>query len=242
MANYLLSDMNRFFFTKENISDLICQNYFPDTIKKEKKNNAQPTLKKKETTNYYIPDENDSLFWIWILFKYGFSEYEMLRKNSVFEIEKTKKINFIPKVRESKELLKSLKIKLTDIESNLANDPKLTLSNLEIILLIEKYNFTYIDDKIYYENIRYPGNKTCIIKYMNKDEKYALFLKEEKLFEYKNKLYYVENLKKPIKSISSYKAVELRDICKKLNINIMKSATKFKTKKDLYKELTEIIL
>ena len=242
MTNFLLSDMNRFFFTKENISDLICQNYFPEVVKKEKKSKDVSKPEKKDMEDYFIPGEKDALFWIWILFKYGFSEYELLRKNSIFEIEKTKKINFISKVRKSKELLKSLKIKLTDIESNLANDSTLTLSNLEIILLIEKYNFTYIDDKIYYENIKYPGNKMCIIKYLNKYEKYALFLKEEKLFEYKNKLYFVENLKKPIKSISSYKAVELRDICKKLNINVMKTATKFKTKKDLYKELTEIIL
>ena len=167
MTSFLLSDMNRFFFTKENISDLICQNYFPEVVKKEKKSKDVSKPEKKDMEDYFIPGEKDALFWIWILFKYGFSEYELLRKNSIFEIEKTKKINFISKVRKSKELLKSLKIKLTDIESNLANDSTLTLSNLEIILLIEKYNFTYIDDKIYYENIKYPGNKTCIIKYLN---------------------------------------------------------------------------
>ena len=92
MTNYLPNEINKFFFTKENISDLIYQNYFPEVVaKKEKKNNDVLISQKKEAKDYFIPDEKDSLFWIWIIFKYGFSEYELLRKNSIFEIEKTKK-------------------------------------------------------------------------------------------------------------------------------------------------------
>ena len=46
---------------------------------------------------------------------------------------------------------------------------------------------------------------------------------------------------KPIKSMSAYKAQEIRDICSKLKINIMKTATKYKTKKELYSLICEKI-
>ena len=49
-------------------------------------------------------------------------------------------------------------------------------------------------------------------------------------------------MKKPVKGISNYKAHELRDICKKLNIDIMKTPTKTKTKKELYQLVIEKIL
>ena len=41
--------------------------------------------------------------------------------------------------------------------------------------------------------------------------------------------------------MSAYKAQEIRDICSKLKINVMKNATKFKTKKDLYTLILEKI-
>ena len=52
----------------------------------------------------------------------------------------------------------------------------------------------------------------------------------------------VDSLVKPIKSISSYTAQNIRDICTKLKINIMKGPTKYKTKKILYQLVCEKIL
>ena len=60
--------------------------------------------------------------------------------------------------------------------------------------------------------------------------------------DFKEKLFNVENIKKPIKSISAYKAQEIRDICHTLNINAMKTPTKYKTKKDLYQLICETIM
>jgi len=107
------------------------------------------------------------------------------------------------------------------------------------MLIIDNFNFIYINDKIYYENITYPGNKTCIIKYYPKDENYGLLLENDKLYDYRNKLFVVDSYIKPIKSISNYKAQDLRDICKKLNIDIMKTPSKKKTKKELYQLISE---
>ena len=171
----------------------------------------------------------------------GFSEYEIL-KATKFIIEKQYKIDFIRKLRDNKKQLKHMKVKVAEMEGHLANDSSINIFFLEPMLIIEKFNFVFMNDKIYYENITYPGKPTCIIKYFEKLDKYGLFLDEKKLFDYKNKLFVVDSIQKPVKGISSYKAQELRDICKKLNIDIMKTPTKSKTKKELYQLVIEKIL
>ena len=124
----------------------------------------------------------------------------------------------------------------------MANENILTLKNLETMLIIDKFNFIYMNDKIYYENITYPGNKTCVIKYFDTKQEDGLFLNDFNSFNYRSKLFVVDSYVKPIKAISNYKVQDLRDICEKLNINIMKTPTKKKTKKELYQLVIEKIL
>ena len=110
------------------------------------------------------------------------------------------------------------------------------------MLLIEQYNFIFMNDKIYYENIEYPENKTCIIWYNEKLEKFGFLLEQDKLHQYKSNRFIVDNYLKPVKSVSSYKANELKEICKKVGINIMKTPTKCKTKKELYQLLLQKVV
>ena len=224
----------------QNIQKLISSEYFEENINdKNKTKQANPII--KSNPDFFIPTEEDNIFWCWILFKFGFSDYEIL-KETPFIIEKNYKINFVDTIRNNKRLLKHLKTKIQEMEGHLANDKILDIKYLEPMLILEKYNFAFMNDKIYYENIMYPGKPTCIIKYFKKLDKYGLFLEEKKLFEYKNKLFQVDNLLKPVKSISNYSAQEIRDICKKLNIDIMKTPTKTKTKKILYQLVIEHII
>jgi len=239
ICHELLEVIKKYSLNKQNIQELISSEYFEENIKSKPKQ----INKKNEIVNndFYIPQESDSIFWSWIIFKLGFSEYEIL-KETKFIIEKQYKIDFVSKLRNSKKQLKHMKVKIAEMEGHLANDSTLNIFFLEPMLIIEKYNFVFMNDKIYYENITYPGKPICIIKYFEKIDKYGLFLDEKKLFDYKDKLFVVDDMKKPIKGISSYKAQELRDICKKLNINIMKTPTKSKTKKELYQLVIEKIL
>ena len=239
-SHKMLTRIHKYSLNKQNIQALIANEYFED-IKKENKKNTSTTQKIKTNNDFFIPNEEDNVFWCWTIFKLGFSEYEVL-KETKFIIEKQHKIDFVSKVRKNKKQLKHLKVKINDMEGHLANDSKLDIFYLEPMLIIEKYNFVYMNDKIYYENITYPGKPTCIIKYFEKLDKYGLFLDEKKLFDYKEKLYVVDSIKKPVKGLSSYKAQELRDICKKLNIDIMKTPTKSKTKKELYQLVIEKII
>ena len=179
-------------------------------------------------------------FGVGLYFLYGLSEYEILRQ-TIFTSEKTYKINFVDKLKKNKTLLKSLKIKYANIESNLVVDETMLIENLEPVILIDNYNFVYMNDNIYYENIKYPGKKVVLLNILKKKDKYGIFLEEKDLFDYKSKLYTVENFKKPLKSISSYKSQDLKDICKTLNINIMKTATKYKKTKEMYQLIVEKI-
>ena len=238
-SHKLLEVIEKYSFNKQNIQELISSEYFEENIKPKSKQ-----IKKADKTvndDFYVPQESDSIFWCWMIFKMGFSEYEIL-KETKFIIEKQYKIDFISKLRDNKKQLKHMKVKVAEMEGHLANDSSINIFFLEPMLIIEKFNFVFMNDKIYYENITYPGKPICIIKYFEKLDKYGLFLDEKKLFDYKNKLFVVDSIQKPVKGISSYKAQELRDICKKLNIDIMKTPTKSKTKKELYQLVIEKIL
>ena len=236
----LFRDLNTFSFNNKNISKImenipILQN----NITKEKSKNKLQS-KKNKYDEFFFPKEKDNLFWCWYVFKNGLSEYEVL-PHKYFIIEKTSKINFVETLRKTS-FDKKFKLKKKEIELNLANDPTLNLKSLEAMLLIERYNFIFMNDKIYYENIEYPENKTCIIWYNEKSEKFGFLLEQDKLHQYKSNRFIVDNYLKPEKSVSSYKANELKEICKKVGINIMKTPTKCKTKKELYQLLLQKIV
>ena len=236
----MLSKINLYSLNAQNIHKIITNEYVE--IKQEIVKKKQIISPNKIINNdFFIPQEKDSLFWCWIIFVYGFSEYEILKEH-IFTTEKEYKITFIDKVRKNKQLLKTMKVKITGMEGHLANDSKLLIDYLEPMLIIDNYSFIYMSDKIYYEKITHPDNKKCIIKYFPKEEKYGIFLEEAKLPNYKEKLFVVDSILKPIKGISSYKVQELKDICKKLKIDIMKTPTKSKPKKILYQLIMEKII
>ena len=234
----LLTDLRIYSFNKCNLIKCINSQH---NYKNEKEKQKQIQQNKKKSQNdFFITNQKDSLFWCWYIFKNGLNEYQLLR-NKYFIIEKSRKIKFVEKIR-STTFDKKYKIKKKEVELNLANDKKLNLKSLEAMLLCKHQNFIFINNKIYYENINEDNDKTCIIKYFEKEEKFGLLVnKEEFDKKYKKNLFIVENYLKPIKSMSAYKAQEIRDICSKLKINIMKTATKYKTKKELYSLICEKI-
>ena len=237
----ILKDLRIYSFNKTNLIKCInLDNNFSSKQQRPQEKQQLENKKKQQNNDFFIPKQKDSLFWCWYIFKNGLNEYQSLPEK-YFIIEKTKKIKFIEKIRKTT-FNKKDKIKKKDIELNLANDKKLNLKSLEAMLLCKHRNFIFINDKIYYENINEDNDKTCIIKYFKKEEKFGLLINKEEIDKkYKKKLFIVENFLKPIKSISAYKSQEIRDICSKLNINVMKTATKYKTKKNLYSLICEKI-
>ena len=62
---------------------------------------------------------------------------------------------------------------------------------------------------------------------------------DERVEELKKNKLKVINLAKPLKALSSYKVLELKEMCDTLHINKMKSSTKCKTKKEMYQLIQE---
>ena len=96
----------------ENVSKLESLKTYKETAEKEKEKSL--LLKKERQTKavtsvspskVFYPSEKDSLFWCFYVIKYGLMNYQMLQyKNIVFE--KKIKIEYVEKMRKSKQLLK----------------------------------------------------------------------------------------------------------------------------------------
>ena len=153
-------------------------------------------------------------------------------------VEKNLKIEYVEKIRKEKQLIKPYKFSsLTKIENQLANDYKIDLKTLLTLCVVENLNVFYINKRTYYELLMNDSDKIFVINcFDNERFGYKTILKNDiELQKYKDTLFKIDNIEKPIKSITSYKVQELIDYCNKLVIDITNKETgKTKSKKDLY--------
>ncbi len=195
----------------------------------------------KIQNDLFFPKEKDSLFWCFYIMKNGETKYEML-ENKSFVIEKKFKIDYVEKIRKEKQLVKMYKFAtLTHIENQLANEQKIDLTTFLTLCVIEKLNVIYTHKKTYFELIMNDGEDIHIICRPNNYIKYGYEGNNNSKIEmYRNTLFKVDTIDKPIKAITSYKVQELVDFCNKLGIEIVnKDTNKNKSKKDLYESLIQ---
>jgi hypothetical protein len=183
--------------------------------------------------NIFIPNDNDTLFWCLYIIKNGLAKYTQLTNRNLV-MEKTLKIEYIDRLRKEKQLLKQYKFDtLTNIENSLVNDNRINLNTFLFLSVVGCLNIFFIKNKTYYELNMNDSNKIYIIKYISEKDKYGFEeVNKDDINDFRNKYYKVDNLSKPIKSMSSYKTQELIDICDKLEID-----TTAKSKKDLYESI-----
>ena len=196
--------------------------------------------KTKEKINIFVPKQKDSLFWCFYILKYGEQNYEMLENINIV-LEKRLKIEYIEKIRKEKQIVKSHKFStLTHLENQLANEEKIDLPTFFTLCVIENINIFYVCKKTYFE-LLLNDDKIHIIHYLDNNSKYGYEgIIQTKIELYRSTLFKVDNVEKPIKSISSYKVSELVEFCTKLGIEIyVKDTNKNKSKKDLYESLIQ---
>ena len=244
----LIKELNRFCFDSKNIEklDLLSNKEIKnktknDFLKKTQKNNDE----KKTKIDFFIPTQQDNIFWCWYIFKNGIKEYNVV-SNKYFTIEKSRKINWITILRENKSIIKQLKYKLSSLENNLVNEKKMDIKALEAICFINNIDFCIIKNKMIYKNCN-DNENTILLKYCQNQKKYGIFLDQqnstEKIKLLEKNLFLVKNIEKPLKGISSYKAKELQDIAQQLDISlILETTKKNKTKKILYSEIQELLV
>uniref|UniRef100_A0A6C0EPY4 Uncharacterized protein n=1 Tax=viral metagenome TaxID=1070528 RepID=A0A6C0EPY4_9ZZZZ len=238
--NNLLSELENYILNNENIHKSIQIKMQPQNISKKEKS----TINKEKTKldNIFIPKEQESLFWCLYIMKNGYNNYEMINyRNLIFE--KKVKIEYIERIRKEKQLIKSYKFaSVINVENNLLNEQKLSINSFLTLCIIENLNVLFIKNKCYFELIMNDTDDLHIIYLLDKDKgNYGYELSTiTKSDIKKSQLYKLDNIDKPVKSISSYKVQELVDICNKLGIEITNNDTnKSKSKKDLYESIIQ---
>lgn len=226
------------------------QNYLKYKLTYEKEKMISPidkTVKKNATKQplIFIPREQDTLFWCYYIILNGEGSYEMLNvKNSL--IAKQIKINYVSKIRENKQIIKTYKFDtITSIESNLANDNNISIKTVMSLCAIDKINLIFVSRNTYFELLMNDTGLIYIIRELEFQSKYNKkygfeIANNETLENIRTTLYNIENLGKPIKALSCYKVKDLTDICIKLGIDVIKSDTgKNKTKNELYESIIQ---
>ena len=241
MINF--NELNKFVLSNENINNII--NNIPNIINIRKKEHI-PIIKKPKKNNenmdWFFPTKNynDTLFWCWNIFYNNNLQDYVFANNNQFQIEKNNKINYIKLIRNNKQKLKELKIKRNVLENNLVNDNKINLNTIYALCILHDYNFIYIDKHLYFDKIIDVNKRYCIIK---KEDTYGIYLNDSltNIIEMKKKLLIIDNIDKPLKSITSYKKEQLIIMCKKLNITYELDGQKKFTKKKIYSLIQEIL-
>jgi len=199
---------------------------------KKEQNNEQNNETKENITIFL---EKDSLFWCFFYLLHGEFEYSI--SNSSYAIEQEQKIKLIQKVRDNKQLLKTIKIKSNYIEDQLVNTTHIDMITFYSLCFIHNIDFILQDNHFYWENLE-NNTDLNVIKII--DKKIHLFDSETSVNSIRTKSV-KSQLKSKIKTFSNYKVPELVEICIKLKINIIDENQKKKIKKQLYNEILEYI-
>jgi hypothetical protein len=100
----------------------------------------------------FTPVHKDKLFWCFFILLKGHTEYE-LHRSDVFAVEKQLKIETVEKLKtaDMKAKLKDLKLKRTELENELVNEPVITLKGLYALCLVHNISLIYIAGRKYVE-------------------------------------------------------------------------------------------
>ena len=237
---YMLSEVNiqttKLLDNKKSQSNNFL-NKFHDVPKKLIQiNYSKKYSKYNEPTNIYTTDQfKDKLFWCFYKILNNLEDKDLQEING-FEVEKKFKFNTVEKLKENRILLKNQKIKRLLVEDDLVNNNKITLKTFECLCLIYNINvILFKNDKLYtifsHNSVSENDIKNIVIdnfnlieltyqnNYNNFDVSILDNINQTDLHEKLSLLYFVNNLDKPIKSITNYKLNDLSNIALKLNID-----------------------
>lgn len=200
-------------------------------------NKAEDSSSMKGDT--FFPDVHDSLFWSFYIMKNGQDTYDSLGKINIV-IERKIKIEYIERFRESKQVLKTYKTApLTHLENVLLNEKQIDIKTLIALCVIEGISFMYIYKNTYFEMNIDADESTQLhtIVRMDLPTKYGYKIIQDAKPIHES-FYKIDNMNKPLKSMSAYKLDELVVFCNKLGIASGNDGKKA-NKKCLYEMLVQ---
>lgn len=197
------------------------------------------SLAKPFVPEFFIPKQKDTLFWSFYIMKNGLDKYKELDYINIV-VEKQLKIEYIEKLRKEKQLIKTYKYaSMTHIENQLLNEQKIDIKTFFTLCVLENLNIFYLNKKTYYELLMNDTTTYHVVK-LNESGKYGHKIESDinNINKYRTSLFQIENIEKPIKSLSAYKISELVEYCSKLDISIVNETTaKKKNKNELYESI-----
>jgi len=210
----MINGFSKHMLTLKNMSNI---SIITNEITSNKPNIVVPKKNMTTVNDIFFPKQRDQLFWCFYVILQGHSEYEMT--NNFFTLEKETKYKWIEVFRGRKELFKPIKVSRNVVEDELANAKAITMATVKALCHLNDVNVFYVDDKKYYEITTNSEKPFYLIEKV--DGRYGLKEKIpiEKVEYYREHYWKLENLDKPLKAVSSYKADELKDICKRLHID-----------------------
>jgi hypothetical protein len=231
----------------QNLNKIIKSGASYDNIRKvsSKHSRSRTDANKDESSSSssqgdtFFPDVHDSLFWSFYIMKNGQEAYESLGKINIV-IERKIKIEYIERFRESKQVLKSYKTApLTHLENILLNEKQIDIKTLIALCVIEGISFMYIYKNTYFEMNIDPDESTQIntIVRMDMPTRYGYKIIQD-VKSVCESFYKIDNMNKPLKSMSEYKLDDLVIFCNKLGMTSEKDGKKV-NKKCLYEMLVQ---
>ena len=233
-------ESNTFSSKKNNKKPNVTSNSYNDpknTILNSSESNSDSL-----NNDYFTPKQSDSLFWCFYILCNGFNSYEY--EKNYFTAEQQFKIQTVEKVKrgENKQILKDNKISKKYFESGLMENIKPKI--LHALCLFYGINVFYVHNNTYYDinvNVEKP---TSVIRYNTETHNYSVSVTTtpnicEYIEKIKENYLKIDNLEKPIRTITSYSVGELVNICNKLDISIINDSNKKKTKTELYSNILQ---
>ena len=212
-SSELINGFSKHMLTLKNMSSI---SIITNEVNTRKPTKVAPKKNITIVNDIFFPKQRDQLFWCFYVILHGQIEYDIL--TSFFTLEKETKYKWIEVFRGRKELFKPIKVSRNVVEDELANAKAITMATVKALCHLNDVNVFYVDDKKYYEITTNSEKPFYLIEKV--DGRYGLKEKIpiEKIEYYREHYWKLENLDKPLKAVSSYKASELKDICKRLHI------------------------
>ena len=244
-----IDSLSTYMLNLNNLNKIIKNGASYDNIRKasgkQRRSNTEINTNKDESSSSstkgdtFFPDVHDSLFWSFYIMKNGQEAYESLGKINIV-IERKIKIEYIERFREGKQVLKSYKTApLTHLENVLLNEKQIDIKTLIALCVIEGISFMYIYKNTYFEMNIDADESTQIhaIVRMDMPTKYGYKIVPDAK-PIRESFYKIDNMNKPLKSMSAYKLDELVVFCNKLGMASTNDGKKA-NKKCLYEMLVQ---
>ena len=223
-----LVSLEPFMFTFDKVSGLLAPKPKEETIIIEEETN-------EFGNNLLKPKDKDSLFWGFIICKYGIVDYSLFPSRNLLT-EKKLKIEYVERIKKEKTLFKPYKfITLTSLEEDLVSKETISLATLFALCILGHINIMYIKKRTFYELQMNDTSTLYLVQQLHTQplEYGFTVINTGDMKEVREKYYLLDNLAKPLKAISSYKTEEISEIAKKLKLKDDKK----ETKKDLYDKI-----